>query len=86
MVFDSTIKTIDMKEFIEKIQVFFENRAFGVCTNLGEKMGIATSSIRLFFIYASFLTFGSPIIIYLSLAFLLNMRSHLRKRSTIWDF
>jgi len=75
-----------MTRFIDRLQVFFEKHAFGVCTTLGEKMGIATSAIRLFFIYASFLTFGSPIIIYLSLAFILNMRSHLRKRSTIWDF
>lgn len=71
---------------IDRIKYFFENNAFGVCTTLGEKMGIATSSIRLFFIYASCLTLGSPIIIYLSLAFVLNMRAHLRKRNTIWDF
>lgn len=75
-----------MADLIDRLQHFFEKHAFGVCTALGEKMGLATSSIRLFFIYASFLTFGSPIIIYLSLAFVMNMRSHLRKRSTIWDF
>jgi phage shock protein PspC (stress-responsive transcriptional regulator) len=75
-----------MTGLVQRIQTFFEKYAFGVCTALGDKMGIATSSIRLFFIYASFLTFGSPIIIYLSLAFILNMRSHLRKRSTIWDY
>jgi phage shock protein PspC (stress-responsive transcriptional regulator) len=75
-----------MTDLIDRLQHFFEKHAFGVCTALGEKMGLATSSIRLFFIYASFLTFGSPIIIYLSLAFVMNMRSHLRKRSTIWDF
>jgi len=75
-----------MTRLHDKLQLFIEKYAFGVCTALGEKMGIATSSIRLFFIYASFLTFGSPIIIYLSLAFVMNMRSHLRKRSTIWDF
>lgn len=75
-----------MTGLMYRLQSFFEKHAFGVCTALGEKMGIATSSIRLFFIYTSFMTFGSPIIIYLSLAFILNMRSHLRKRSTIWDF
>jgi len=73
-------------EVIKRIQHFFEKHAFGVCTALGEKMGIATSSIRLFFIYLSFLTFGSPVIIYLVLAFVLNMRRHLRRRSTIWDY
>jgi phage shock protein PspC (stress-responsive transcriptional regulator) len=75
-----------MTDLVKGIQNFFEKQAFGVCTTLGEKMGIATSSIRLFFIYASFLTLGSPIIIYLSIAFVLNMRSHMRKRSTIWDY
>ena len=75
-----------MNDLIKRIQHFFEEHAFGVCTRLGEKMGIATSSIRLFFIYASFLTFGSPVIIYLALAFIMNMRRHLRRRSTIWDY
>jgi len=75
-----------MDSFIRRIQHFFEKYAFGVCTHLGEKLGIATSSIRLFFIYASFLTLGSPVIIYLALAFVMNMRRHLRRRSTIWDY
>jgi len=73
-------------DFVKRIQLFFEEHAFGVCSYLGDKLGIATSSIRLFFIYASFLTLGSPVIIYLSMAFILNIRAHLRKRSTIWDF
>ena len=77
---------INMSRLIDNIQHFFESYAFGVCTRLGEKMGVATSSIRLFFIYASFITFGSPVIIYLSLAFIMNMRKHLRKRSQIWDY
>jgi phage shock protein C len=71
---------------MKKIQTLFENQAFGVCTFWGEKLGIAIGSIRLFFIYSSFLTFGSPLIIYLTLAFLMNIHIHLRrKRSTIWD-
>jgi phage shock protein PspC (stress-responsive transcriptional regulator) len=69
-----------------RIQHFLEIYAFGVCTRLGEKLGVATSSIRLFFIYASFITFGSPVILYLALAFVMNMRKHLRKRSPIWDY
>ncbi|MCS6821330.1 MAG: PspC domain-containing protein [Microscillaceae bacterium] len=63
---------------MEKVKVFFEKRAFGVCTYLGERMGISISSIRLFFIYASFMTAGSPVIIYLILAFWINMRKHFR--------
>jgi phage shock protein PspC (stress-responsive transcriptional regulator) len=75
-----------MNRLTDKIQHFFEGYAFGVCTHLGDKLGVATSSIRLFFIYASFITFGSPVILYLSLAFIMNMRKHLRKRNPVWDY
>ncbi|WP_205503253.1 PspC domain-containing protein [Rufibacter psychrotolerans] len=71
---------------MKHIQHFLETQAFGVCTSLGEKLGFATSSIRLYFIYLSFLTFGSPVLVYLVLAFWLNVRKHLRReRSTVWD-
>jgi len=72
---------------MKRISQFFETHAFGVCSALGEKLGIASSSIRLFFIYASFLTLGSPVVLYLALAFVMNMRKHLRRsNSSIWDF
>ncbi len=71
---------------MNKLGSFLETRAFGVCTYWGERLGIATSSIRLFFIYLSFFTFGSPIIIYMGLVFLMNMHKHLRNnRKPIWD-
>jgi phage shock protein C len=71
---------------MKRLQYFIESQAFGVCAALGEKLGFATSSIRLSFIYLSFLTFGSPVIVYLVLAFWLNLRKHLRReRSTVWD-
>ncbi|MCU0430508.1 MAG: PspC domain-containing protein [Cytophagaceae bacterium] len=67
-------------------RTFLEKQAFGVCTFLGERLRISSASIRLFFIYTSCLTFGSPVILYLILAFLLNIHKHLRKeRSSIWD-
>lgn len=75
-----------MGKLIDHIQLFFEGYAFGVCTRLGEKLGVATSTVRLFFIYASFITFGSPVLIYLALAFIMNFRKYLRRRSPIWDF
>jgi phage shock protein C len=71
---------------MKRLQYFIESQAFGVCTALGEKLGFATSSIRLSFIYLSFLTFGSPVVVYLILAFWLNLRKHWRReRSTVWD-
>lgn len=75
-----------MKGFINQIQFLWENYAFGVCHRLGEKLGLATWSIRLFFIYASFITYGSPIFVYMALAFIMNLRKYQRKRTHIWDF
>ncbi|KOF03106.1 phage shock protein C (PspC) family protein [Roseivirga ehrenbergii] len=70
---------------MERIQRFFESQAYGVCTKLGEKLNLSASSIRLFFIYASFITFGSPLLIYLGLAYVINFRKHLRRRQNpVW--
>jgi phage shock protein PspC (stress-responsive transcriptional regulator) len=71
---------------ILKIATFMEQRTFGVCAWLGEKLQMKSANIRLFFIYASFITIGSPIIIYLIMAFVLNLRNLIRaKRSSVWD-
>lgn len=62
-----------------------QQSAFGVCSYLGQRMGIASSRVRLYFIYLSFVTFGSPIILYLFLAFWLNLRKYMsRSRDLIW--
>mgnify|MGYP001148260334 CR=1 FL=1 len=71
---------------VEYIQTFVERQAFGVCRWWGEKLGIQSSQVRLYFIYLSFLTFGSPIVIYLFMAFILRNKHWFKsKRSTIWD-
>lgn len=54
-----------------------EKSAFGVCQWLGEKMRIDPARIRLYFIYASFITFGSPLVLYLVTAFWLNIRKYI---------
>ena len=61
---------------IIRIKSFIEWKAFGVCTAIGERMGIATSRIRLWFIYISFLTLGSPLIVYMVLAFWMNLKRY----------
>lgn len=65
---------------------FLEWQAFGVCTAIGEKVGIATSRIRMWFIYISFLTVGSPVIIYMVMAFWLNMKKYIlyTRRNPLW--
>ncbi len=60
-----------------RLKSFIEWQAFGVCTAIGEKLGIATSRIRLWFIYISFLTMGSPLIIYMIMAFWLNIKKYI---------
>lgn len=60
-----------------RFRSFIENNAFGVCSYIGEKLGIATSKIRLYFIYASFITFGSPLIIYFVVAFWMNVKRYI---------
>ena len=74
---------------IERIQAFFEKQAFGVSERIGERLGIESSRIRLYWIYTSFITFGSPIIVYLFIAFWLEVRDRYRynrnRRRTVWD-
>ena len=62
---------------MNKLKNFIEWHAFGVCSAIGERLGIATSRIRMWFIYISFLTMGSPIIIYMVIAFWLNMKKYM---------
>ena len=66
------------------LQDKFEKQFFGVCERLGEKLGISSRGIRLFFIYFSFLTYGSPVFVYLALAFIMNFRKHLRKKRSFY--
>jgi len=63
---------------MNKIKDVLEKSAFGVCSYIGEKIGIATSRVRLYFIYASFIALGSPLIIYLALAFWVNIRKYFK--------
>gem|GEM_PF-137663 len=61
---------------MNRFKDFVEWNAFGVCSAIGNRMGIATSRIRQYFIYTSLLTMGSPIIIYMVLAFWRNLRKY----------
>ncbi len=72
---------------INRIQDFFERYTFGVCEWWGQKLGLKTSKIRLFFIYFSFLAFGSSLVIYLIMAFILEHKHYfkVKRRNTIWD-
>lgn len=62
---------------MKKLREIIELNAFGVCTAIGDKLGIASSKIRMWFIYISFLTMGSPIIVYMIMAFWMNMKRYI---------
>ncbi|MCM5528828.1 PspC domain-containing protein [Parasegetibacter sp. NRK P23] len=62
---------------MKKLKDIIEMNAFGVCSYLGDKMGIASSRIRLWFVYISFMTLGSPLIIYMIVAFWMNMKHYM---------
>ncbi len=75
-----------MEKLVDSIKSFFERQAFGICEFWGERMGIRSANIRLFFIYASFLTAGSPVIIYLVLGFWMRMKKLVwKQRGGVWD-
>ncbi|RYD70671.1 MAG: PspC family transcriptional regulator [Sphingobacteriales bacterium] len=77
-----------MNLLVEKFKQFCEMSLFGVLAPLGDRMGIASSRIRMFFIYITFFSFGSPIFIYLAVAFIMNIRLYIRnrRRNPVWDF
>ncbi len=74
---------------IQKIVFYFEMRSYGVCEWWAKKMGIRSSKVRLGFIYASFLTLGSSLFIYLMMAWILEHKHYFKpkksKSSSIWD-
>lgn len=62
-----------------------ERHAFGVCQYIGDKMHIAPGEVRKYFIYTSFIGMGSPLIVYLFIAFWVNIRRYIRRgKSAIW--
>lgn len=61
-------------------------QAFGVCSKIADLLNMKASSVRLFFIYSSFLTLGSPLLAYLIMAFVFRLKNMVNsKRSSVFD-
>ncbi len=71
-----------MNNMVNNLRAFFETRGFEVCARLAERMGLKASRVRLFFIYASFMTLGSPLIVYFALAFVIQIKDYINSRRT----
>ena len=71
---------------MEVLKSIVERSAFGVCSYLGEKMGVASARVRVYFIYITFVAMGSPIIFYLFVAFWINLKQYIKaQRNWIWE-
>ncbi len=74
-------------QHFEDVKFLVEQNVFGVCERLGNRLKMPAKDIRLFFIYASCMAIGSPVIIYMILAFWMKMKDSVRReRSPVWDF
>jgi len=74
------------RNLMKQLKHLLEKSAFGVCSYLGEKMGIASARVRVYFIYLSFVALGSPVIFYLFVAFWLNVKAYIKqKRRTLLE-
>ena len=71
---------------IDRIRHFFERNGFGVFSRLADGLGMRAVNVRLYFIYTSFISMGSPIIIYLFVAFWLNVKKYIKRgKNMIWE-
>jgi phage shock protein C len=62
----------------KRFQSFIERNSFGVCSYIADKWGLNESKVRLYFIYTSFVAFGSPVVFYLAAAFWINIKKYLQ--------
>lgn len=62
---------------MNRLRQLIETNAFGVCAYIGEKLNISTSTIRKYFIYISFLTMGSPVLLYFIVVFWMNIKQYI---------
>ena len=75
-----------MVKMVTQLRNFFERHGFYVSSRLGDKLGMRARSVRLFFIYLSFATFGAGFAFYLILAFLLRFKDMVyTKRTSVFD-
>jgi len=69
-----------------RLKYFFEKHGFNATSRLADKLGMRASSVRLFFIYISFVTAGLWFGVYLTLAFWIKLKDLIRaKRTSVFD-
>lgn len=82
---DISIKKGTMK-VLHNLRTYLERRGYYVSSRLAERLGMRAKSVRLFFIYVSFATFGAGFALYLTLAFWLKLKDLVyTKRTSVFD-
>ena len=72
---------------INDLRDFCERRGYEVCSRIGDRIGLRPGVVRLYFIYTSFIGLGSPLIIYLILAFWIRLKDYLHgHKYSVLDF
>jgi len=75
-----------MQKLIYKLRYYFERNGFYVSSRLADRLGMRVKSVRIFFIYLSFATFGVGFAFYLTLAFWLRLKDLVyTKRTSVFD-
>ncbi|MDA0357295.1 MAG: PspC domain-containing protein [Bacteroidetes bacterium] len=74
-----------MKAF-RNLLYFFQRYGFNVCQRIADRLGIRLKTVRLSFIYLTFVTVGFGFAFYLFLAFWLRIKDLIYvKRSSVFD-
>ncbi len=68
------------------LKLIIEKNAFQFFTMLSDILGVASSRVRLFFLYTAFIAFSSPYILKLILYFWYNLKKYIaEKRTSAWE-
>jgi phage shock protein PspC (stress-responsive transcriptional regulator) len=78
-----------MKRQLQKLIFFFELHSYGVCLWWARKLGINPYKVRLGFIYFSFIGLGSPVLLYLIMAWILEHKHYFKfeakPKKSVWE-
>lgn len=68
------------------LKLLIEKNAFQFFTMLSDVLGVASSRVRLFFLYTAFIAFSSPYIVKLILYFWYNLKKYMaEKKTSAWE-
>ncbi|MFK7048639.1 MULTISPECIES: PspC family transcriptional regulator [Flavobacterium] len=69
-----------------KLKYFFERQGFHIASRVSDRLGMRANSVRLFFIYISFVTIGLWFGVYLTIGFMMKLKDLVRaKRTSVFD-